>query len=609
LTAKGGDLAVEEAHSLTERSKTGTEPVSFLTIADRLIKLMRAYPFRVIAAIVLATLAAVLSLSTHAAVAMAIVALMASPVEDALLRSAAAVAVFGNLIRHAAFASATTLSHGIAFRVQETLRLAIARSLAAAPLSALDDASRGSLRTTLINDVEGIEDGMAHLVPEVSAAILAPLIALVVILLIDWRLALLTLAPMAIGIMILGRVMSSGQAATRDYLNLQARMAEVTAETTDALPTVRAFNQDRQATERLGIVIREMTAFSERWMQRAAAPATLAQVLLTSHLLLAGPAGILMAASGAVSVPTLAVFLVVSLGLGDIFAAVQGLSHRMMQQVERLDRIDRLLALRPLPLTREPRQPASNRIEATDVRFAYGDRVVLDDISFTLEPGRMLALVGPSGSGKSTLARLIGRFDDVAAGTIRIGGVDLRDVEPDELNARISFVFQDVFLFGGSIADNLRLARPDASMEALVDATRQARAHDFIAAMPEGYDTLIGEGGRALSGGERQRLSIARAILKDAPILILDEATAFADPESEAEIQSAIGALSAGRSLIVIAHRLRTIVEADEILVLQGGHVVERGRWRDLMPRHGLFRALWDRQGGDIPDTLRSAAE
>jgi ATP-binding cassette subfamily B protein len=304
----------------------------------------------------------------------------------------------------------------------------------------------------------------------------------------------------------------------------------------------------------------------------------------------------LMAAAGWVPVSTLAAFLAIAYGFGDLFASMHGISHRLMLQVQLLKRIDEISQAPELPAPAIGQATRDSSISFEDVGFAYGARTVLSGVSFVVEPGRCLALVGPSGSGKSTVAKLVGRFHDVAIGSVKFGGVDVRDLDPDALHRQVAYVFQDVFLFGGTVADNIRLAQPGASDEEVIAAARNAQAHDFISRLPQGYTTILGERGYGLSGGERQRISIARAILKDAPILILDEATAFADPESEAQIQDAIATLASGRTVIVIAHRLHTIVQADEILVLDQGHVAERGRHAELVAAGGLFARMWSAQ-------------
>ncbi|ALK09610.1 Iron import ATP-binding/permease protein IrtA [Blastochloris viridis] len=565
-------------------------------VAGKILALMTSGRGLLAGSALAGTLAALLALSPYLAAALAFAELTApNPDSDRLLLIGLA-AVAGVAARHAFFGLSTALSHLIAFRVQKELRLRLAAKLSWVPLGWFDDTAKGRVRSILLDDVEATEDGIAHLIPETSAALLAPALVLVALVVVDWRLTVLTLVPMVVGMWLLGRLLKSGEGPTRDYIEIQAKLAETTAEIADGLPTVRMFDQAEQATQRAFGMFALMTRFSNDWMRGAVVPGGLAQILLSSHLLVVAPAGLLMAAAGQISVTTLAVFLALALGLGDIFGAIQGISHRVMRQFQHLDNIETIFALPEMPEAETKGTIGPAAIDLDQVGFAYGARAVIDGISVRVEPGRSLALVGPSGSGKSTLVRLVARFLDVRSGAVRIGGVDVRDMSAEDLHARLAVVFQDVFLFAGTIADNIRLGRADASDADIAAAAKAARAHDFICALPNGYDTLVGERGHGLSGGERQRISIARAVLKNAPVLILDEATAFADPENEAEIQTAIAELARERTMIVIAHRLHTITHVDEILVLDQGRVAERGRHDDLVAAGGLYARMWAAQ-------------
>lgn len=576
--------------------KAAAAPVSLISIAGRLIGMMRRRRGLLLLSVLCSTGAAIASLLPYAAVALALAGLLGGTANPEDLVRLGLLALAGVLGRQLLFGVATLLSHQIAFATQEELRLQLAGRLARLPLGFFDGVSKGELRTVLLDDVEAVEDGMAHLAPELSAAIVAPCLAVLVLALIDWRLTLLALLPLGLGLVLIGRVMRRGEEATHDYFAIQAAMAATVAETADGLPTVRAFNQDGQAAARARAVFAQMTAFSDAWARRAVVPGAVAQVLLSSHLLFAAPAGLLMAAAGLIETERLAAFLAVTYGLGDVFSSLQGLSHRLMKQVEILNRIDSILCAPEMPIAARPAVPTDASVRFAAASFSYGSRRVLDGIELAVAPGQCLALVGPSGSGKSTLARLIARFHDVEAGAVEIGGVDVRQIAPDVLNAQIGFVFQEVFLFAGTVVANLRLARPQASDAEVVAAARAAQAHDFIMALPKGYDTPLGERGLGLSTGERQRLSIARAILKDAPILVLDEATAFADPENETLIQDAIAALAERRTLIVIAHRLHTIARADMIAVLNEGQLAELGPHEALLAQDGLYAAMWRAQ-------------
>lgn len=589
---------------LTDSGDGGGAPaaapsVSVRTTATRLWRLSRGRRTPLFVAIASASLAALFSLAPYLAVALTFVVLFKPSPDPHLLLVVGIAGIVAVLIEKVLFATATAISHTVAFDIQRAIRLDLAQKLQRVPLGFFDETSKGEIRTVLVDDIETIEDAVAHLVPEASAAVIAPLIVIVAMTMIDWRLALLLLCPIILGSMMLDRMMTIGKGPTRDYFALVDKVSHVSAELVDSLPTVRAFNQDGQAIGRARDTFRELTRFTRRWVELAVAPGATAQVMLSSHLLFSGPAGLMMASAGLISLPMLAVFLAVAYGFGDLFSALHGISYRLTMQARILDRIDALERAVEFPVTKDAVTPRDASVVFEHVNFAYGTREVLSDVSFTVRPGKCLALVGPSGSGKSTVARLIARFHDVNAGRVLIGDADIKHVAPDLLNRSVSFVFQDVFLLSGTIADNIRLGDPDASDDDVIAAARAAQVHGFIISdLPDSYQTVVGERGLGLSGGERQRISIARALLKNAPILVLDEATAFADAENEALIQSAIAILAEGRTLIVIAHRLHTIMQADEILVLDGGRIVERGSHEPLLKAQGLYSRMWEAQAG-----------
>ncbi|MEL6596581.1 MAG: ABC transporter ATP-binding protein [Pseudomonadota bacterium] len=562
-------------------------------VAMRLLRLMHRNRKMMWAAVICGTGSAILSLSPYLAAAFALIALVEPVIDWSWVLWIGLFGVLGVIGEKTLFGLSTYMSHLVAFATQRDLRFELAGKLERVPLGYTDAHSKGEIRNTMVDEIEVLEDGMAHLVPEVSAAVIAPIISLAIMVVIDWRLAILMILPMAIGLWMMGRMMKGAEGPTRDYMDIQARMATTSAEMADGIATVRAFNQDAQASQRASDIFTEMRVLSDAWLDRAIIPGTSAQVLLTSHLMLLGSVGLLMTAAGWVELGVFAAFLAVAYGFGDLFAAIQGITHRLFRQHELLERLDALRLAEELPQDTKPVAMADASITLENVAFSYGPREVLHSVSFHVPAGRCLALVGPSGSGKSTVARLIGRFQDVSRGSVRIGGQDVRELAPEELHRHIAYVFQDVFLFNGTVAENIRLGRADASDAEIEAAARAARAHDFIVALPQGYDTPLGEKGLGLSGGERQRISIARAMLKDAPILLLDEATAFADPENEALIQDAVADLAQGRTVVVIAHRLHTIANADEIAVLDDGQIVERGSHADLIAQGGLFARMW----------------
>lgn len=505
--------------------------------------------------------------------------------------SAALVAALG--LRYACAGIASIGSHFMAFDVQYDLRRRLARKLAAVPLGFLESQRRGVLRKTAIDDVEGLEDGLAHLVPELVATALMPVLLISAMFFMDWRMTLVALSPMLVGSVLMGYLMKKGEGAVSRYQNGLAEIGGIANETVSAFPLVKTFGADNIILERAVAAFRKFQSETDEWIKQALIPSTWFQIITTATPAVVLPVGIWLYSRDGLDLSTLLFFLVVSIALGNVFFTLGTLSHRLMDQRGMLTRLHDLLSEPSLPVEDRPTRPDGNSIEFDAVSFTYDDRQVLDDVSFTVRPGESVALVGPSGSGKSTITRLIARFWDTSGGAIKIGGVDVREMTPDDLSERMAMVFQDVFLFSRSIRDNIRLGLPEASHADVEAAAKSAQAHDFIMELPDGYDTVLDENGRGLSGGQQQRLSIARAILKNAPVLVLDEATAYADPQNELQVQTAVSALSRGKTLLVIAHRLNTIVDMDRIVVLDEGRIVDQGRHEALLERCTLYQRLW----------------
>nr|WP_092072311.1 ABC transporter ATP-binding protein [Dendrosporobacter quercicolus]NSL48587.1 ABC transporter ATP-binding protein [Dendrosporobacter quercicolus DSM 1736]SDM40038.1 ATP-binding cassette, subfamily B [Dendrosporobacter quercicolus] len=493
-------------------------------------------------------------------------------------------------------------SHIAAFRMLYRLRLRLAEHIGRLPLGYLTQTSTGIVKKTLEENVEKIEKFIAHQLPDMVSAIVVMLLTLAVMVYLNPLMALACLFPLALGLGLQLGMMISRQARVRvrAYYDALERMNTSTVQYIRGMPAVRIFGQTVHSFRRFYQDIMEYRDLSVRYSDQFQNGFSLFKVVLGSTPAFLLPAGVYLLSGsngdGTVALEVL-FFLIVVPGLAAPVYKLMHFAGTLRDISEGVARIDAVFARRPLPEYPYPERPREFSVQFDEVIFSYeeqsGGRPALDWVSFRAEAGRITALVGPSGAGKSTVANLIPRFWDVAAGTVSIGGVDIRRMRTEDLMSAVSFVFQDTFLFQDTLYANIAAGRPAARPEEVYAAARAAQCYDFIVNLPQGFDTVIGEGGAYLSGGEEQRVAVARAILKDAPILVLDEATAFADAENEFRLQLALNVLLRGKTVIVIAHRLASIREADQILVFRDGRIAERGRHADLLERNGLYAAMW----------------
>jgi ATP-binding cassette, subfamily B, bacterial IrtA/YbtP len=507
--------------------------------------------------------------------------------------SLAAVLLYGILLY-----CSLMLSHIAAFTILYELRMALAAKLSRLPMGFFTRKTSGYIKKVMAEDVERIELFVAHHIPDVTSAVIFPLLIMGYLFAADWRLALVVLAVFLAAVLLQAAMIWSPKSKTRyeAYHTSLGRMNSSIVEYVRGIQVVKVFGRSMEGFERLQ---QDILAFRDNTvtMTRQFAPTYTGFLTLISAtvLFLIPPAAVLL--SNAPSYPAYVpkVFLFLILGGGVFFPLLKLLyMGSLLKQntlgVALMDEIlDRPEVLEPA----SPKQPGDEGLVFENVSFAYDTDPVLENVSFAARPGAVTALVGPSGAGKSTIAMLAARFWDVSGGEIRVGGVPVTGIGTAELMRHVSFVFQDNLLFFDTIEENIRMGNTSASLEAVQDAALAARCHDFIENLPRGYQTLVGEGGTYLSGGEQQRIALARAILKDAPVVILDEATAFADPENEGRILDSISRLIQGKTVLVIAHRLSTITSADQILVVDRGRVVEQGRHDGLLEQGGLYHRMW----------------
>lgn len=487
-------------------------------------------------------------------------------------------------------------SHLIDAEHQYTLRQLLAAKLSRVPLGWFTERSSGEVKKILQNDVDALHYLVAHARLEFVGALTLPLVTFVYLLFVDWRLGLLLLVPILIYAFVMSRIMGPGYAAKlATFESWQNRVSETTIEFVDGIQVVRAFGQPRKGHHRYQEAIDGYASFFTAWVGPITRLEGIGSQLLNPVvvLLLVLLSALGLIGGGAMEPAALVPFILLGLGIGGTVLTF-GYGLQALRQASAASvRLSDLLESPELADPDSGPVPASGLVRFEDVTFGYREgHPVLKAVDLELRPGTITALVGPSGSGKSTLARLVPRFYDVTGGRITLDGHDIRTLRSGDLYRSVGFVLQDVQLIAGTVRENLLLARPDADDAALERVCRAAQIHDRIVELPRGYASEIGVDAR-LSGGEAQRLSIARALLADAPVLVLDEATAFADPESEAAIQDALAVLVADRTVLVIAHRLHTIVDVDQIVVLDEGRIVERGTPDELRSAEGLFSRLW----------------
>ncbi|MFI1019269.1 ABC transporter ATP-binding protein [Streptomyces olivaceus] len=531
-----------------------------------------------------------------------------APAEADTLWPLVVLACAAGLVALVCGTAAGALAHVADNDLQLTLRRRLARHVGRLPLGRLTEKGTGEVKQAVQDDVGALHTLFAHTLLDVVAVLTAPVLALAYLVTVDWRLALLAVVPLALGVLLFRRAMSGAAAQMAEFGAALGRISAAAVEFATGIAVFKSFGRGGKAHERFVRATEGFADFFSGWVRATLVSSTAAVLVVAPAVVL-----LLLTAVGAVFVTqgwTTGAELVPFLLLGPAVAAPMGVVGPRIQQIRAGQaaavRITELLDAPTLPEPATPALPDGHHISLRGVSFSYdGHTDVLDGVDLDLAPGTVTALVGPSGSGKSTLASLLPRFHDVTAGSVTLGGADLRDIPATELYRRVGFVLQDVRLLRASVADNIRLGRPDATDEEVERCARAARIHDRVTALPDGYATELGTA-VTLSGGEAQRLSIARALLADAPVLVLDEATAYADPHSEALIQDALSALAAGRTLLVIAHRLSTIRSADRIVVLEDGRVTEQGDHDALLAAGGRYAALWDAQGS--PDDVREGS-
>ena len=492
-------------------------------------------------------------------------------------------------------------SHIAAFGTLYELKIKFSEHITKIPLGYHLTIGSGRFRKIMDDNIESVEGFIAHQFPDFVASVTAPVVMVIFLFAIDWRFGLASLVGIILAFIV--QFMGYGSGAMKEnmekYQVALEDMNNASVEYVRGMPVVKAFNQTANSFERLKHAITEYTQwvlkFSLGWQNCMPAFTT----IINNIYLVLIPVGILIGSNTSdfkTFLMTFVFYLLFVPAVAGVLNKIMYVSESFMQINGNVARMDEIFNIPVLPETENSKKPENNDIVFDKVSFSYTGKendLAIQNVSFKAKQGEITAIVGPSGGGKSTIANLISRFWDVTTGSIKIGNVDIRDIAMNDLMKHVSFVFQDIFLFKQSIYDNIGMGNPNATKEQIIQASKAAQCHDFIMKLPNGYDTVIGTKGIHLSGGERQRIAIARAIIKDAPIIVLDEATAFSDPENEYLIQKAFEKLMQNKTVIIIAHRLSTIRNADKILVMEKGHLVECGNHDSLIQRNGRYFQMW----------------
>lgn len=488
----------------------------------------------------------------------------------------------------------TNISHRTTFKLIGNVRILLIDKLSRLPLGTVQGMPSGELKNIICERTDSMEPILAHVVPEFTANICAPIMLFIYILTIDWRMAFLSLATLPIAGIAMIWMLKDKNVQFQKTQTTTKVLNDTAVEYVGGIEVIKAFGKAESSYKRFADAAKENANSFIEWMRACVIPFSLGMVIAPATLLSVLPTGALFTMNGSLSLTEYIMILIISCGLISPLITVMSYNDDITKATLIFTEIDDILNLTELK-----RPEISNKLNTVhditlnNVSFGYGEKEVLHNFSLKIPDGTVTALVGPSGSGKSTVARLIASLWDVQGGNIKIGGVDIRDMSLSDYNAQIAYVSQDSFLFNTSIRENIRMGKPSASNEEVEKIARKSGCYDFIMGLENGFDTIVGGSGAHLSGGERQRISIARAMLKNSPILILDEATAYTDPENEAIIQKSISELSKEKTLIVIAHRLSTIIDADQIVVIKDGNIEAKGTHTELLNSSSLYKNMW----------------
>ncbi len=487
-----------------------------------------------------------------------------------------------------------TFSHISAYNTLKNLRVSLQGKLEKQPLGNITELGTGRIKKVFTDDIDQVELLLAHAIPEGIANIAIPVIIIVLMFVFDWRLGLLSLVPLVIGLFAMGMMMKSGMEKMNAYYESAANMNNTIIEYVNGMEVVKVFNKDGDSYRRFGDVVRSYRDFTLDWYKVCWPWMAVYSSVLPCLVLLMLPFGSMMVLGGTIPLDRMVLVFCMSFAVGPSVLKALNFAGKFPQLDYKIAELEKMMEHPPLKEGSSSFKGADLNVEFKDVHFGYEDTEVLHGVNLSLKQGTITALVGESGSGKSTLAKLLVHYYDLDSGSITIGGQDITDMSLKALNDQVSFVSQEQFLFNTSLYENILIGRPDATKEEVFKAAERAQCNEFLERLPDGIETQAGDGGKQLSGGERQRISLARAILKNAPIIVLDEATAFMDPENEEKMNAALDEIVKDKTVLVIAHRLSTIKNADKICVMKEGKCIAADIHEKLVSECPEYKKLWD---------------
>jgi len=566
---------------------------------QRIWELGKSEHGHLITAVLLAVIGVICGMVPYFAAARIIILLLAGERALSAYTVWLGAALGGYLVRTVLYNGALSLSHKATFNILKTIRQMLLEKLPRLPLGTVMDTSSGKLKQTIVDQVDSMETTLAHLFPEMTANITAPVLTLIFLFVLDWRLALLSLVVFPIAFFFMMMVMGGYAKDFAGAVQATNEMSGAMIEYINGIEVIKAFNQGKKSYARLADKVRANAQYYYDWMRRSQLGMSMAYAFFPAQMLTVLPLGWVFYLHGSLMPETFITVIILSLGMSAPIVAAFNFVDTLAQVTTTVAQVDEILKAEEQAHPDSPVHFDGHDIEIKDVRFGYHDgQEILHGVSMHIPQNSMTALVGPSGSGKSTLAKLIAGFWDVKQGSITMGGHDLTDIPLHQLYDQVAFVSQDNYLFDDTVRENIRMGRRTASDAEVEAAAHAAGCNSFIRTLENGFDTMVGGGGAHLSGGERQRIAIARAMLKDAPIIVLDEATAYIDPENEAVIQKAVAKLVENKTVIVIAHRLSTITNADNIAIVKDGKIEAQGTHQSLLESNALYKEMWQAHMG-----------